>query len=68
MTSSEFSKQEYTNMKYIGEFIICEAIARGIFLNNSIGTCTDVADTTDDANFGLALEIEVAVSRVGVSN
>ena len=32
------------------------------------GTCVNAADIKDDANFGLALENEVAVSIVGVSN
>ena len=34
---------------------------------NSVGTC-DAADITNDTNYGLALENEVAVSRLGVSN
>ena len=33
-----------------------------------VGTFADAADIIDDANFGLALENEVAVSRVGVPN
>ena len=33
-----------------------------------VGTFADAADIIDDANFGLALENEVAVSRVGVSD
>ena len=66
-TSSEFSKQEATNMNYRGEVITCKATARGDSFINYVGTC-DAAYITVDANFGLALENEVVVSRVGVSN
>ena len=55
-TSSEITEQEYATMNYKGEVITLEATARG----NSY--------QLDDANFGLALENEVAVSRVGLSN
>ena len=40
---------------------------QGFFLIKIFGTCNN-SDITDDANFGLALENEVSVSRVGVSN
>ena len=52
-------------MNYICKVITHEATARGKFVINSVGTC-NVIDITDDTNFGLALENEVEVSRVGV--
>ena len=42
-------------MKYRGEVVTCEATARGNFVINSVGTCADAADTTDDENLGPAL-------------
>ena len=65
-TSSEFSDKGAANMNYRGEVITREAIARGNFVIDSVGT-RDAADIKDDAHFGLALENEGAVSRVGVS-
>ena len=65
-TSSEFADQEAATMKYRGEVINREATARGKFVINSVGTCVDAAYITDDEKFGLALENEVALSRVGV--
>ena len=35
-TSSEFSKQEATNMNYRGEVITCKATARGDFLSTML--------------------------------
>ena len=61
--SSKLAEQEATIMNYRGELITREATARGEFVINSVGTC-NAADITDDAQFGLALENEVAVSRV----
>ena len=55
-------------MNYRGVVITHEAISRGEFFINLVGTCTDAADITDGADFGLALENEVVVSRVGVLN
>ena len=55
-------------MNYRGEFITREAAERGEFIINLVGTCIDAADITDDEHFGLTLENEIAVSRVGVSN
>ena len=54
-------------MNYRGEVITGEDAARGEIIIDSVGTC-DTADITDDANVGLDLENEIAVSRVGVSN
>ena len=65
-TSSEFADQEAATMKYIGGLTTSEDTARGKRFINSVGTCDDAADITYDASFGLALENEVAVSRVRV--
>ena len=54
-------------MNYIGEVITYEAISRVKCVINSVGTC-NVSDITDGTKFGLALENEVTVSRVVVSN
>ena len=35
---------------------------------NTVVTCSDSEDIVDDETFGLALENEVELSRVGVSN
>ena len=67
-TSSEFSDQEAVTMNYRGEVIKREATERVNFFINSVGTCFDAADIKDDKHFGLALENEVSVSRVGVLN
>ena len=55
-------------MNYRGEVITHEATATGDFFINLVVTCVNAADITDAANFGLALEDEVALSRAGVSN
>ena len=67
-TSSEFAEKDDASMNYRGEVITREATASGKFVINLVGTCADAAAIKDDESFGLTLENEVAVSRVGVSN
>ena len=50
-----------------GELVTREATERVQFIINLVGTC-DAADITDEASFGLDLDNEVSVSRVGVLN
>ena len=64
---SDFAEQEDATTNYRGDFVTLEDTARVQFVINLIGTCVDASDITDDENFGLHLENEVAVSIFGVS-